>query len=212
MAPGFEDRGDLERSRGRPFRLHILDVQPGKRRTLPGAGLRASAPTPTGRSHPDFRRLHDTRPGYGYAGIPDPNQKVNAPDDAGIWRIDLRPASTSCSSPFAEGRVDPDPHADMDGSQALVQPPALRPGRHAVHLPAPLAATADRAGLHARACSPPTPDGTDLYVLDPYGNTSHFIWRDPQHILAWAWHPSARRQVLPLRGPDRPGRGGRRRT
>ena len=35
-----------------------------------------------------------------------------------------------------------------------------------------------------------TPDGTDLYVLDPYGKTSHFIWRDPRHILAWAWHPS----------------------
>ena len=34
------------------------------------------------------------------------------------------------------------------------------------------------------------PDGTDLYVLDPNGDTSHYIWRDPQHILAWAWHPS----------------------
>jgi hypothetical protein len=32
--------------------------------------------------------------------------------------------------------------------------------------------------------------GTDLYVLDPYGKTSHFIWRDPQHVTAWAWHPS----------------------
>jgi Tol biopolymer transport system component len=34
------------------------------------------------------------------------------------------------------------------------------------------------------------PDGTDLYPLDPNGDTSHYIWRDPQHILAWAWHPS----------------------
>ncbi len=33
-------------------------------------------------------------------------------------------------------------------------------------------------------------DGTGLYVLDPNGDTSHYIWRDPQHILAWAWHPS----------------------
>jgi hypothetical protein len=28
-------------------------------------------------------------------------------------------------------------------------------------------------------------DGSDLYILDPSGATSHFIWRDPQHILAW---------------------------
>ena len=34
------------------------------------------------------------------------------------------------------------------------------------------------------------PDGTDLYVVDPYGQTSHFIWRDAWHILAWASHPS----------------------
>lgn len=33
-------------------------------------------------------------------------------------------------------------------------------------------------------------DGSDLYVLDPYGKTSHFIWRDPQTVTAWAWHPS----------------------
>ncbi len=33
-------------------------------------------------------------------------------------------------------------------------------------------------------------DGKDPYVLDPYGKTSHFIWRDPDHILAWACHPS----------------------
>ena len=34
------------------------------------------------------------------------------------------------------------------------------------------------------------PDGSDIAVVDPYGKTSHFIWRDPEHILAWSWHPS----------------------
>ena len=34
------------------------------------------------------------------------------------------------------------------------------------------------------------PDGSDLYALDPNGKTSHYIWRDARHILAWAWHPS----------------------
>lgn len=33
-------------------------------------------------------------------------------------------------------------------------------------------------------------DGRDLYVVDPYGDTSHFIWRDPATIMAWATHPS----------------------
>jgi hypothetical protein len=34
------------------------------------------------------------------------------------------------------------------------------------------------------------PDGSDLFVLNPSGMTSHFIWRDPNHILAWALHRS----------------------
>jgi Tol biopolymer transport system component len=33
-------------------------------------------------------------------------------------------------------------------------------------------------------------DGKNLFCLDPWGATSHFIWRDSRHIMAWAWHPS----------------------
>ena len=28
-------------------------------------------------------------------------------------------------------------------------------------------------------------DGKDVYLLDPSGKTSHFIWKDPNHITAW---------------------------
>jgi hypothetical protein len=28
-------------------------------------------------------------------------------------------------------------------------------------------------------------NGKDIFLLDPSGNTSHFIWKDPQHITAW---------------------------
>ena len=34
------------------------------------------------------------------------------------------------------------------------------------------------------------PDGDDLYILEPLGKTSHFVWRDPEHVFAWAYHPS----------------------
>ena len=35
-----------------------------------------------------------------------------------------------------------------------------------------------------------TPDGRDIRVVDESGYTSHFIWRDPEHILAWTRLPS----------------------
>jgi hypothetical protein len=28
-------------------------------------------------------------------------------------------------------------------------------------------------------------NGENIYTLDPSGRTSHFIWRDPEHICAW---------------------------
>ena len=35
-------------------------------------------------------------------------------------------------------------------------------------------------------------DGSDRRVVDHSGCTSHFIWRDPRHILAWSWYASRR--------------------
>ena len=34
------------------------------------------------------------------------------------------------------------------------------------------------------------PDGTDLWIVDDNGFTSHFIWRDPKHILAQSEQPT----------------------
>jgi len=56
-----------DRQDGR-FVCHILDVKSGRKRTLPHPFYCLSPDGKTGFA-PDFRRLNDTRPGYGYAGI-----------------------------------------------------------------------------------------------------------------------------------------------
>lgn len=173
---------------GGHFASHILDVKTGKKRTLPHP-IYALSPDGTWAIATDFRRIHDTRPGYGYAGIPDPNRDVLAPKDSGIWRIDLKTGQQKLLCSIAE--VD----AVQDGisvrknvkqrlEHLLIAPDASRfcflhrwdgakPGSFETRL-----VTADA-------------DGKNMYALDPYGQTSHFIWHDPKHILAWSWHPSA---------------------
>jgi hypothetical protein len=169
------------------FVSHILDVRSGKRKTLAGPVYGVS-PDGAWAVHPDFRRLHDTRPGYGYAGIVDPNQKVNAPDAAGIWRVDFRTGKHDLIIPISKAASIPSPHADMTGARhwfnhLLVAPDGKRfIFLHRWQLPG-------KSGFMTRMFTA-KPDGTDLYVADPWGYTSHFIWRDPQHILAWARHPS----------------------
>ncbi len=176
-----------DREGGR-FVAHILNVRTGKRRTIP-APIYTLSPDGTWAVAPDFRRLNDCRPGYGYAGLPDPNANILAPEDAGIWRVDLRTGKQRLLLSFADALKVPNPHGDWTGAKhwfnhLLIAPDGNRfiflhrwRGKKEGTSFATRMITADR-------------DGRNLYVVDPYGRTSHFIWRDANHILAWAWHPS----------------------
>ncbi|MDX2032018.1 MAG: hypothetical protein SF339_15190 [Blastocatellia bacterium] len=183
------------------FVAHILNIQTRKRRTLPGP---IYALSPDGRTAvaPDFRRLNDCRPGYGYAGIADPNRAHRAPENAGIWKMDLRSGRRDLIVPFSE--IAPVPYQEKsrpfhnDPAQAkhwfnhlLFAPDGKRflwLHRWRVFDSEDRQKNA-RGGFSTRMFTANV-DGGDRYIVDPYGGTSHFVWRDPQHIAAWAWHPS----------------------
>jgi hypothetical protein len=170
------------------FVSRILDVKSRQTRTLP-APIYGLSPDAKWAVHPDFRRLHDTRPGYGYNGIPDPNRNVAAPDDAGIWRLDLATGKHDLLIPFSRVAALPNSHDDMTGAKHWFNHLLVAPdGKRFIFLHR-WQKPADRTFLTRMITA--NPDGTDLYVVDPYGQTSHFIWRDPTHILAWARHPLA---------------------
>jgi hypothetical protein len=175
---------------GSQFVSHLLDVKTGLRRTLP-APFYAISPDGRWAIAPDFRRLHDTRPGYGYAGIPDPNADEGAPDDAGIWRLDLETGGTDllftfrsiARLPGLEGAVM-EPDAKHWFNHLLINPDGTRFAF--LHR---WRGKAQGTGFATRLITADA-DGSNLYVLDPHGKTSHYDWRDPRHILAWALHPS----------------------
>lgn len=174
------------------FVAHILDVQTGRRRTLPHSFYALS---PDGRLAvaSDFQRINDMRPGYGYVGLPDLYADQLAPQDSGIFLVDLETGTRDLVIPLAKVASIPYPHADLSQAKhyfnhLLVSPDGSRfeflhrwrikgqPGFGTRMLTAPLTAKSSRP--------------RDIRVVDDYGHTSHFIWRDPSHILAWAYHPS----------------------
>lgn len=165
----------------------ILNVKTGKKRTIP-APVYAIRPDGKEALAPDFRRLQHLRPGYGYAGVPDPNKTVAKPKDAGIWRTDLVSGKTELILPFAEVADIPAPGLDTANSlhwcNHLLYSPS---GKRFIFLhrwQGP-----QHKSFQTRMFTA-TPQARDLYVLDPHGKTSHFIWRDDSHVLAWAHHPS----------------------
>ena len=166
----------------------ILNLATGENRTLPSA-VYALAPDGTWAVTTDFRRLNDTRPGYGYVGIPDPNRDVLAPEDVGVWKVDLATGQRELLFSVAQAAAVPDPYNDTSGfkhyfNHLLVSPDGARViFLHRWRSP-------DGSGRFGTRMFTVGSDGADPYVLDPHGRTSHFIWRDPEHVLAWARHPS----------------------
>jgi hypothetical protein len=181
---------------GNRFMCHILEIQNGIKKmqwTLPYPVYTIN---PDGRTAvtPDFRRVQDMRPGYGYAGLPDPHKDELAPKDSGIFRINLDTTPSKLSR-----------NQDLIISLADIARFGQIPGnpKNAKHYFNHLLFNTDGSrfiflhrwrakGMRSFGTRMLTAkaDGSDIHIVDPYGRTSHFIWRDPRHILAWAWHPS----------------------
>jgi hypothetical protein len=176
-----------DRSAKGGFVCHILNVHSGSKRTLPHPIYTVN---PDGRTAvaPDFRRIQDMRPGYGYTGLPDPYKDAAAPKNSGIFRIDLETGARDLIISLADiakfGQIPGNPKDakhyfnhllfNTDGSRFIFLHRWRAPGMRSF----------GTRMLTAKS------DGTDIHIVDPYGKTSHFIWRDPEHILAWSWHPS----------------------
>lgn len=138
----------------------------------------------------NFARLNDRRPGYGYAGIIDPHREQPAPKDSGLFLVDLQSGSEQLLMSVADALDIPftgDERLKFDGkSQHWFNHLLFNTDDTRVWL---LHRWTTGKGWATRAITVNL-DGTDPYVLDPHGRTSHFVWRDPQHVMAWAWHPS----------------------
>ncbi|MFW5858011.1 MAG: hypothetical protein ACOCX4_09045 [Planctomycetota bacterium] len=169
------------------FVSRILDVETGEVETVPHP---VYALSPDGRTAvaPDFRRINDMRPGYGYAGLPDPHTDDPAPATSGIERIDLANGTAELVVPLSRMLEIPCPHADLSTAKhyfnhLLVSPDGTRfEFLHRWRYPT-------GGGFQTRMLTAAM-DGSDLRVVDDYGGTSHFVWRDPETIIAYSHHPS----------------------
>lgn len=169
------------------FVSHVLDVSTRERRTIP-APVYAISPDGRWTVAPDFRRLHNTRPGYGYAGLPDPNHDVPAPDDAGLWRTDLQSGRSELLLSFRQVAALPYEGPSPRDAKHWFNHLLVNPDGSRFAFLHRWQGAGDRSFVTRLITA--NADGTGLHVLDPHGKTSHFIWRDPKHILAWAYHPS----------------------
>ena len=160
----------------------VLDVRTGAERVL-SRPVYALSPRGDAAMSLNFSRIARTRPGYGYDGIPDPGRDVPAPEDDGVWRLDVTTGESRLVLSIAQvAAVRPQP--DMDGAEHWINHAQFSTDGsrfaflHRWRRPA-------EPGWRTRLFTA-GPDGSGLCLLAEEGMVSHYDWRDPSHLLAWA--------------------------
>ena len=172
------------------FKSRVLNVKTGKERILPKA-IYALAPNGEFAVGTEFNRIQNLRPGYGYVGIADPYEKVKAPADIGIYRMDLKTGQHTMLVSLAEMAAIPHLGESVDDywhwfNHLLISPDSKR----MLFLNRWRKKVEEQDGVPTtpfitRMVTMDTADGQDRYVIDPSGDTSHIIWDGPDRILAW---------------------------
>ena len=172
------------------FISRIKDVDTGSERVLPFP-VYALSPDGKWAVTLDFGRLQTVRPGYGYQGVPDKYANEFAPEDSGIWRVNLETGASTLIVSLADLARIPFNGLDVVDrphwvNHLLISPDSQRlVFLHRRRLKAPDDPTFSTGNRLVTRMMTVNLDGTDLHVIDPSGFTSHFIWRDPEHICAW---------------------------
>lgn len=137
----------------------------------------------------NFSRMMDYRPGYGYAGLPDPFAKDHQPEDEGIFRMDFNSGRCECILSLAElGKLC---RSYFGERKVLINHLNLNPTgtrfialfRHfRDHPNAPLRTMAVTANA----------DGGNPFILWDGGVASHYHWRDEKVLSMVIKDPQGR--------------------
>lgn len=180
----------------------IKNVETGEVRTLPRA-VYALSPDGKWAVTADFARIQALRPGYGYQGVADPHRAEKAPAKSGVWRMSLETGESDLIFSLAEAAAIPFGGGSLAEqwnwfNHLLVAPDSKRfTFLHRWRAKGPDdAGFAVNNGFVTRMFTMNL-DGSDPFIVDPSGHTSHFIWRDASHITAWT-RPEGRKDAFYL--------------
>jgi len=177
------------------FVSHVLNIYTKKEKILPFA-VYALSPDGVHAVTTDFERIQDTRSGYGYAGIPDPNRNELAPNDAGIYLCNLNTGEKELIITYrqmvdmpqlADDAANKDRQTQKNWFNHLLFNPD---GSRFIFLHRWKAKNKKDVGGFATLMYTSDLEGKDINLVDPSNYTSHFIWKNKNQIAAWTRQPS----------------------
>jgi len=195
--PGSDSKVIWNDRRGDEFVSILKDLDTGEERIIPKAIYTLSA---DGKSAigTDFARIQNYRKGYGYPGGVDPYKHQNAPKKSGLYKVDLESGKSKLLISYHDISKIPNNGEDLSEkwhyfNHLLISPDSERfiflNRFWEAPIPDEVLANPEEynkiRGNYTTRMFTAGMDGKNIYLLDPSGRTSHFIWKDPQHITAW---------------------------
>ncbi len=187
---------------GDKYVCRVMDVKTRKTRTLPKPVYTLS---PDGKYAitADFARIQRMRPGYGYVGLSGQFPTQRAPEESGVWKMDLETGRSELIFSLADAARIEHQGKPLAGkwhyfNHLLISPNSSRfIVLHRWRESTGSGADAQPTGRFTTRMFTANMDGTQRYILDPSGYTSHFIWRDDRHVCAWT-RPAGRKDAFYL--------------
>lgn len=181
MGPDFSSRIIYNDVHEGQYCSVVKDVISGKERILPMPVYTVSADGKTALTL-DFSRLHNLRPGYGYAALTETTKGVALPDETCIWKIDIETGAVKPLLKYTDfAKFEPRPEMQEAGSVHKVNHLMLSPnGKRFMVLYRWF--VGQRKYTRLITCNV---DGTDMYVLSDDDMVSHCYWKNDSEIIAF---------------------------
>ena len=172
------------------FVSHLFNIYTRKEKILPFA-IYALSPDGEHAVTTDFERIQDTRKGYGYAGIADPNRNELAPDNAGIYVCNLKTGTKKLIITYHQMMQMPMLTDDAANEDRTTQKNWFNhllfntDGSRFIFLHRWKAKSKKDVGGFATLMYTTDLNGENINLVDPSNYTSHFIWKNEKQITAW---------------------------
>ena len=183
LGPGFDREVIYNAVDGDHYISIIRDVHSGSTRTLPRPIYAVNAEG-TKAVTLDFDRLNRTRPGYGYNALPEASPDDPAPEDGGIYAMDIASGENSLIIPLAWAASNQADNRFKGAPDHWFNHLQFNPSGtffvflHRWRKPG-------GGGWFTRMYVA-RPDGSDRRLIQDTGYVSHFDWRDDRTLLAWS--------------------------
>jgi hypothetical protein len=165
-----------------------VDIETGATRQLP-CPIYDLSPDGSYAAAPNFARIHDHRPGYGYNGPADANEDNLCPEDDGVYRLDIATGDVTLIATIAE-MADLLPDPDMAGNPQWFNHVQINKDGSRIGVLHRWSAPGEERIRSTRLFTM-NPDGSEKRCVAHYGMFSHYDWYGADHPFGWSRRPDS---------------------